>query len=131
MPLQNLDSSHIEFRGINGDDDVMEVPDSVWDDEKIESNTTLVLRQSGTPPATACLNIKVIYSSGWVQSSAGGNTALAKQRALDVIAETEKHYTTKFSSANQLGTHISFNIVGGGKLVLQVLFKKFQLSSEN
>ena len=108
---------------------MLEVPETVWDDEKIETNSTIGLRQSGSsPPSCASINIKVIYSRGWVQSSAGGNTALAKQRALDVLTEAEKYYTTKFSSANQLGTNITFNIVGGGKLVLKVLLKS--LNSE-
>ena len=102
------------------DNDVVEVPDSVWDAERNRSRwggERMVedLRQSSTPPTTACLNIRVIYNNGWIQSSAGGNAALGLQRALDVVAEAQNIFNTKFTSSNQLGTRITFNIVGGGK----------------
>ena len=74
-----------------------------------------VFQRSSNPPTTACLNIRVIYNNGWVQSSAGGNAALGLQRARDVVAEAENIFQTKFSSSNQLGTKITINIVGGGK----------------
>ena len=97
----------------------MEVPDDVWDAERNQSRWNdgrmkEVLRQSSNPPATACLAIRVIYNNGWIQSSAGGNAALGLQRALDVVAEAENIFNTKFSGSNQLGTKITFNIVGGG-----------------
>ena len=74
-----------------------------------------VLRQSSTPPTTACLNIRVIYNNGWINSAAGGNAALGLQRAIDVVAEAQNIFNAKFSASNQLGTQITFNIVGGGK----------------
>ena len=84
-----------EWLGVGGgfdDDDVLEVPDGVWDAERNNSKAdTVVLRQSN-PPSTGCLNIRLIYNNGWVQSSASGNSALARQRALDVLAEAESIY---------------------------------------
>ena len=108
--------SDVNLRGvINEDDDVLEVPDSVWDSERNESIAHPdLLRQTGSPPSNACLDIKLIYNSGWVQSSANGNTATGIQRARDVLAEAENIYNTKFSSSNRLGTAIKFNLVGGG-----------------
>ena len=110
--------SDVSLRGVsNEEDDVLEVPDSVWDSERNESIAHPdFLRQTGSPPSNACRDIKVIYTSGWVQSSANGNTATGIQRALDVLAEAENIYNTKFSSSNQLGTAIKFNLVGGGNL---------------
>ena len=101
---------------------MLEVPDGVWDIENNASNETLRLSgrnplsaiRQASPPSAACLNIKLIYNRRWVQSSASGNAALARQRALDVLAEAENIYNKKFSSNNQLGTSIKFNLVGGG-----------------
>ena len=92
------------------------VPDDVWDAEKNYSNTHPNLRQTGNPPSQACITIKVIYTSGWVQSAGGGNSATAQQRALDVIAEAQNIYNTKYSSSNRLQTAITFNLVGGKTL---------------
>ena len=80
--------------------------------ERNESNVNRALRQS-SPPLTACLNIKLIYNQGWVQSSAGGNRALAEQRARAALTEAETAYNYKYSSSNRLGTRITFNLVGG------------------
>ena len=88
----------------------MPLPEGVWEAEKNESNIDLAIRQSGVP-STACLNIKVIYNSGFATSS--GGTANAQQRALDVVREAEKYYNDKFSSSNRLGTRITFNVIGG------------------
>ena len=122
--MHNVDSSDFEIRGGNDDNDMVEVPDNVWNSERNsstgnDSTVNLTLRQPHrqpeSPPSTACLSIKLIYNQGWVQSSAGGNTALARQRALDVLSEAESVYNTKFSSCKQLGTRIKFNVVGEGK----------------
>ena len=99
-----------------GDDDMMIVPDSVWDAEKNYTKNHPSLRQSSNPPAQACISIKVIYNSGWVTSAGGGSVAIASQRALQVIAEAQDIYNTKYSSANRLQTGISFNVVGGKTL---------------
>ena len=92
------------------DDDVLTVPDDVWDAEK-NSTHTINLRQ--TLPSTACLSIKVIYNNGWVTSAGGGNLAVAHQMANNVILEAQKIYNTKFAAANRLGTAITFVLVGG------------------
>ena len=108
--------SDVGIRGAsNEEDDVLEVPDSVWDAERNESIAHPdFLRQTGSPPSSACLDIKLIYNNGWVQSSANGNSANGIQRARDVLAEAENIYNAKFSSSNRLGTAIKFNLVGGG-----------------
>ena len=113
----NKGSSHINVRG-GGDEvnDVLDVPDGVWEAEGNNTSAdTVVLRQS-SPPSTGCLNIRLIYNNGWVQSSANGDALLGRQRALDVLAEAESIYNAKFSSSNRLGTALTFNLVGGGKL---------------
>ena len=108
--------SDVSLRGVsNEEDDVLEVPDSVWESERNESIAHPdYLRQTGSPPSSACLDIKLIYNNGWVQSSANGNSATGIQRARDVLAEAENIYNAKFSSSNRLGTAIKFNLVGGG-----------------
>ena len=97
------------------------VPDDVWNAEKNDSKTQFEsfpsLSQIGNPPSQACITIKVIYNSGWVQSAGGGNSATAQQRALDVIAEAQNIYTTKYLlGSKRLQTAITFNIVGGKTL---------------
>ena len=74
------------------------------------SKGTNVVRQG----AQACLTLKVIYNNAWVQSSAGGNAALGKQRAIDVLNEAENIYNAKYASSNQLGTAVAFTLVGSG-----------------
>lgn len=100
--------------------DFLEIPDNVWDDERNRNRPSANAGHAmsdapRTPPPTACLNIRVIYNNGFIQSSAGGNAAIALQRAKDVVAEAENILNTKFSTPNQLGSRITFNIVGGGK----------------
>ena len=120
----------IKSRGVNHDeDDVLEVPDSVWDFERNESILRPhFIRQAGIPPSKGCLNIKLIYNNGWVQSSASGNPTLGMQRAREVFKEAEKIYNTKFSTTNRLGTVIKFNLVGGGNCwSLMILHKDHKL----
>ena len=112
-------STNIGMRG-GDDNDVMTVPDDVWDAEKNYTITHPNLRQSGNPPSQACISVKVIYNSGWVNSAGGGNSATARQRAIDVIAEAQKIYNTKYTQANRLGTGVTFNIIGGKKLYLLI-----------
>ena len=90
--------------------DVLNVPDSVWEKEKNNSNS-LNLRQTGTPPAQACLKVKVIYNQAWVNSAGGGNLANAHKMAQDVITKANEIYNTKFAAANRLGTAISISLV--------------------
>ena len=101
----------------------MEVPDSVWDAERNQSNANPVLRQS-SPPSSGCLNIKLVYNRGWVQSAGGGSTTLAAQRAQQALNEAQNIFNTKFSSSNRLGTNIQFTLVGGGEYAtfLQTLY---------
>ena len=116
-----LDSRDVVLR--SAENDVLTIPDSVWDAEK---NWTLahpddgqdMVRQIGndlTPPTQACLTVKVIYNNAWVQSSAGGNAATAQVRAQEVVNEAQNIYNAKYASANRLGTVVTFNLVGGGK----------------
>ena len=106
----------VKGRGVDyGEDDVLEVPDSVWEFERNESILRPhLIRQAGIPPSNGCLSVKLIYNNGWVQSSANGNPTLGMQRAREVFKEAEKIYNTKFSLSNRLGTAIKFNLVGGG-----------------
>jgi len=98
-------------------DDLLEPPNDVWDNEQNQSgvagnDAAKVARQSG-PPSTACMSVKLIFNNGWVQSAGNGNVALAEQRARDVFAEANNIYQNKYSTANRLGTSITFNLVGG------------------
>ena len=102
------------------EDDVLEVPGDVWEAEKNYTKSHPdehdVLRQAGSvPPATACVNLKVIYNNDWVQASANGDAALAAQRAADVVTEAGHIYNAKYAAGNQLGTVVTFNLIGGGK----------------
>ena len=121
--------SEVNLRGVsNEEDDVLEVPDSVWDSERNESIAHPdFLRQTGSPPSNACLNIKLIYNNGWVQSAASGNSVAGKHVARAVLDEAEKIYNTKFSSSNRLGTAIKFNLVGGGNFFDRRYYKKVQI----
>ena len=107
--------SGADYLDVNGGkfDDMVHVPNDVWNVEKHYHHSISNIRQTDEPPATACLAIKVIYNKRWVESAGGGDVATAHQRVLDVIAETKNIYNRKYAQANQLGTAIRFNIVGG------------------
>ena len=76
----------IDVRGGEVPNDMLEVPDSVWEKEK--NGTTFVnLRQTGSQPTQVCLKVKVIYNQGWVNQAGGGNVATAHQAAKDVIVK--------------------------------------------
>ena len=98
------------------------VPDSVWEIERYYTKSHPGLHHYTAPPSQACMTVKVIYNNGWVQSAGGGNIDTAQQRAVEVIAEAEKHYNTKYSPANRLQTSVKFNIVGS-KYHLHLLFQ--------
>ena len=117
----HLGPTNINVRSGGNDvfDDVLEVPNGVWDNERNNSESAKrglekITRQSGNPPSSACLNVKLIFNNGWVQSAGNGDFNLAKQRARDVLNEAENIYNTRYPAANRLGTSISFNLVGGG-----------------
>ena len=101
----------------DGGDIAIEVPDSVWEREKNATRNRGESRfgRQSNPPSAACLNIRVIYNQGWVNSAGGGNNALAVQRLNDVIAEADRIYKTRYAPANRLQTAITWNVVGGGK----------------
>ena len=62
----------------------------------------------------------MVYNNGWIQSSAGGDAALALTRAQEVVNEAQKIYNDRYTSANRLGTSITFSLVGGGNYVSKV-----------
>ena len=105
----------------SGEDDVLTIPDDVWDAEKnwtaSHPNGGNIVRQVGndlTPPAQACITIKFVYNNAWVQSSANGNAANAAVAARAVVNEAQKIYNDRYVAANRFGTTITFNLVGGG-----------------
>ena len=93
---------------------MIDVPDNVWDNENTQNHSSNPnTRQSSDPPLLACIRIKVVYNNLWVESAGNGNIATARQKALDVIAETQNIYNNKYAVENRLGTSISFNLVTG------------------
>ena len=93
---------------------MLDIPEDEWDAKDTTSDPNMVLRVSRTPPADVRLNIKLIYNQDWVQSSSNGDVDVAKQRAIDVLQKAEDLYS---SPGNGLGTRITFNRVGGSKLI--------------
>ena len=91
--------------------DVVPVPDDVWDAEKNYTESHPDVRQTGTSPSNACVSIKVVYNDGWVNTAGRGNKALAQKMALDVLKGAQDIYNTKFALSNRLGTQITFNLV--------------------
>ena len=102
----------IDVRGGEIPNDMLDVPDSVWEKEK-NGSSSVNLRQTGSQPTQACLKVKVIYNQGWVNSAGGGNVATAHQAAKDVIVKANEMYNTKFAAANRLGTSIALSLVAG------------------
>ena len=105
-----IGSTHIAMRG-GGVSDIVPVPDSVWDAEKNFTHPRHDVRQTNTPPAQACLTIKVIYNNAWVVSAGGGNVADAHTKAYEVALMAQDIYNNKFAAANRLGTQITFQFV--------------------
>lgn len=91
--------------------DMIEIPDDVWEPEKNYTRLSDV-DQLVLVPRQACLSIKVIYNNDWVRD-AGGGYKVYHQRAIEVVNEAEKIFNTKFASANRLATAIAFILVGG------------------
>ena len=98
--------------------DVLPVPDDVWDAEKNYTESHPDVRQTGTSPSNACVSIKVVYNDGWVNTAGRGNKALAQKMALDVLKGAQDIYNTKFALSNRLGTQITFNLVDSKTLNL-------------
>ena len=114
------DSRDIKYR--NNVDDVLNVPDDVWETERnwtlTHPNEKITVRQVGNdldPPAEMTMSIKVIYNKAWVQSAGNGNVGLAATRAQVVVNQAQQIYSTKFAEGNRLGTIVRFSLVGGGK----------------
>ena len=77
--------------------DVLPVPDDVWDAEKNYTESHPDVRQTGTSPSNACVSIKVVYNDGWINTAGRGNKALAQKMALDVLKGAQDIYNTKFA----------------------------------
>ena len=103
-----------------GKNNVISKDDAVWDREKNATRNRGESRfgRQSNPPSSACLNIRVIYNQGWINSAAGGNSALGLQRAREAVAEAEMIYKTRYAPANRLQTDITWNVVGGGRPTL-------------
>ena len=98
----------------SADDDMVLVPQDVWDKET--NYTSQNLRQINQNISNACVGIKVIYNRGWVRSAGNGNAKLAVQRLLAVLAEVRKIYGTKFTERNKLGIDVKIEMIGGNTL---------------
>ena len=103
-------------------DDILEVPNDVWQDEENHFGSNGAdqgqnTRQATSPPSSACLNIKLIFNQGWVQDAGNGDLATAEQKAREVLNEAQNIYQTKYAAANRLQTSVTFNLVGGGKIL--------------
>ena len=95
----------------SADDDMVLVPQDVWDKET--NYTSQNLRQINQNISNACVGIKVIYNRDWVKSAGKGNAKLAIQRLLAVLAEVQDIYGTKFAERNQLGVYVKIEMIGG------------------
>ena len=93
------------------DDDMVLVPQEVWDKET--NYTSQNLRQINQNISNACVGIKLIYNRGWVRSAGNGNAKLAVQRLLAVLAEVQEIYGTKFTERNKLGVYVKIEMIGG------------------
>ena len=102
--------------GSNDDrDDMVLVPQNVWDVEKSYNTSNSNIRQISDHMLDACMSIKVVYNNGWVQSAGRGNRKLALKRIYDVFTETKLIYGDTYSQGNRLGIDFKINIVGGNK----------------
>ena len=95
----------------SADDDMVLVPQDVWDKET--NYTSQNLRQINKNISNACVGIKVIYNRDWVKSAGKGNAKLAIQRLLAVLADVQDIYGTKFAERNQLGVYVKIEMIGG------------------
>ena len=77
--------------------DVLEVPDSVWEEEANytathSDNGKDVLRQFGSnqpAPVGTCLVVKIIYDRNWVRQAGGGNEANGLAAANNVVSQAQ------------------------------------------
>ena len=105
--------------------DAIPVPPNVLDNEKEweathPSNGGKTVRQTGDnldPPANTCLNVKVVFNSGWM-SHFNGDQAAAAAGARAVFDEAERIFQDKFVAANRLNSRITLTIAGGGKKII-------------
>ena len=104
------------------DDDMVLVPQEVWDKET--NYTSQNLRQINQNISNACVGIKLIYNRGWVRSAGNGNAKLAVQRLLAVLAEVQEIYGTKFTERNTLGVYVKIEMIGGSVLTTGVSLAK-------
>ena len=104
------------------DDDMVLVPQEVWDKET--NYTSQNLRQINQNISNACVGIKLIYNRGWVRSAGNGNAKLAVQRLLAVLAEVQDIYGTKFTERNTLGVYVKIEMIGGSVLTTGVSLAK-------
>ena len=109
------------------DDDMVLVPQEVWDKET--NYTSQNLRQINQNISNACVGIKLIYNRGWVRSAGNGNAKLAVQRLLAVLAEVQEIYGTKFTERNTLGVYVKIEMIGGSILTTGVSLAKKLLQS--
>ena len=107
-PMTEEYADNIKGRGSEQEeDDMVAVPDSVWEIERYYTKLHPGLHHYTVPLSQACMALKVIYNNGWVQSAGDGNVDTAHQRAVEVIAEAEKHYN-RFTSFQALPMTVQF-----------------------
>ena len=114
----------MNYREANDFDTAVEVPNSVWENEKEWEKThpiqgKRVIRQMGEnldPPAQTVLNIKVVYNSGWVSHFNSESEAAAGAQA--VVLEAQAIYQEKYTPiSNRLNSNISFTVDEGGRKI--------------
>ena len=116
---ENIQKKGLSEDGLADFEDAVPLPPGVMDNEDEWEKTHpsqggMVTRQTGNldPPAYTCLNIKVIFNSGWV--SHFGNEQSARDAAREVVNKAEEHYQDKFVPSGRLNTRVSITIAGGG-----------------
>ena len=73
-------------------------------------------KTSEDPPATACLNIRVIYNDAWVKSAAKGDKDLARCEAKAAMREVSNIFNSKFDffGYKRFGVAVAFTLVDEG-----------------
>ena len=96
-----------------GEDDMVVIPQHVFDEEKNTTEPDVNIRQAMNDTGSACMSIKIVYNKGWLQSAGNGNIEIAQQRVYEVLAETQKIYGSKFSPRNRLRINVTFQLIEG------------------
>ena len=116
---ENIQKKGLSEDGLEDFEDAVPLPPEVMDNEDEWENTHpsqggIATRQTGNldPPANTCLNIKVVFNSGWV--SHFGNEQSARDAAREVVNKAEEIYQDQFVPSGRLNTRVSFTIAGGG-----------------